>query len=292
MRPSAPSAQDARRAGLDSDIYYLWSLERVCVALGLRSLDGFDWYAHGASILLDRQDDDGGWPHDRWGRLPSTCLALLFLRKANLAFEIDRVLRLPGPASDARGGRKRGRAPSRGPRCQAPTDAGAPGSAAGLTAPEAVQDDVKVIVTGASEQSFPEISVQFEVKRPDGSFLLDAGRDDFRVTEEGRDVDVVDFQAPRTTEAIPTTVVLVVDRSLSMEEEDRIGGLKRAVHSFLEKLPDGFEGRPDRVRVGCRQAQPVHHRPRPDQDGRRRTRARGGDPILRRRRRGARDARS
>ena len=88
--------QDARRAGNQSDIYYLWSLERVCVALGLRSLDGFDWYARGAQILVDRQEHDGGWPHDRWGRLPSTCLALLFLRKANLAFEIDRVLRLPG----------------------------------------------------------------------------------------------------------------------------------------------------------------------------------------------------
>ena len=100
-------------------------------------------------------------------------------------------------------------------------------------------DDVKVAVTGTSEQSFPRISVQFEVKRPDGSFLLDAGRDDFRVTEEGRPVDVVDFRAPLTTEAIPTTVVLVVDRSLSMEEENRIGGLKKAVHSFLEKLPDG-----------------------------------------------------
>src|SRR5262249_52419049 len=88
--------QDARRAGTHSDIYYLWSLERVCVALGLRTLDGFDWYSHGAGILLERQEDDGGWPHDRWGRLPSTCLALLFLRKANLAFEIDRVLRLGG----------------------------------------------------------------------------------------------------------------------------------------------------------------------------------------------------
>ena len=49
-------------------------------------------------------------------------------------------------------------------------------------------DDVKVIVTGASQQSFPKIAVQFEVKRSDGSFLLDASRDDFRVTEEGREV--------------------------------------------------------------------------------------------------------
>jgi Ca-activated chloride channel homolog len=100
---------------------------------------------------------------------------------------------------------------------------------------------VRVVVTGASEQLFPRISVQFEVKRPDGSFLLDAGRDDFRVTEDGRDVDVVDFQAPRTKELIPTTLVLVVDRSKSMEEEDRIGGLKRAVASFLEKLPEGSQ---------------------------------------------------
>ena len=132
-------------------------------------------------------------------------------------------------------------APGRGSRWpdrrRMPAAGAAP--AAGEPAGEAGADDVKVIVTGASEQSFPRISVQFEVKRPDGSFLLDAGRDDFRVTEEGRDVDVVEFQAPLTTEAIPTTVVLVVDRSLSMEEEDRIGGLKRAVNSFLEKLPEG-----------------------------------------------------
>jgi VWFA-related protein len=52
-------------------------------------------------------------------------------------------------------------------------------------------------------------------------------------------VEVVQFQAPRMTEAIPTTLVLVVDRSGSMEDEDRIGGLKRAVASFLEKLPEG-----------------------------------------------------
>src|SRR5205823_6014938 len=50
---------DARQMDRDSDIYYLWSLERVCVALGLRTLDGFDWYARGARILLDQQHRDG-----------------------------------------------------------------------------------------------------------------------------------------------------------------------------------------------------------------------------------------
>jgi VWFA-related protein len=230
--------QDARRASNQSDIYYLWSLERVCVALGLRSLDGFDWYARGAQILLDRQERDGGWPNDRWGRLPSTALALLFLRKANLAFEIDRVLRLPGPTAEV--ALAAPTAPDPDPPGSPPQ---APTGANPLAAPEsgdtAGADNVKVIVTGASQQSFPKIAVQFEVKRPDGSFLLDARRDDFRVTEEGREVEVVELQAPQNKEAIATTVVLVVDRSLSMEEEDRIGGLKRAVRSFLEKLPEG-----------------------------------------------------
>jgi VWFA-related protein len=229
--------QDARKAGMHSDIYYLWSLERVCVALGLRSLDGFDWYAHGARILIERQERDGGWPHDRWGRLPSTCLALLFLRKANLAFEIDRVLRLPNPKTELALATTSTPAPE--PSATAPNSDAQPGAPLGEPSATSGADDVKVIVTGASQQAFPRIAVQFEVKRPDGSFLLDASRDDFRVTEEGHDVEVVEFQAPENKETIATTVVLVVDRSLSMEEEDRIGGLKRAVHSFLEKLPEG-----------------------------------------------------
>ncbi len=232
--------QDARQASLQSDIYYLWSLERVCVALGLRTLDGFDWYAHGSQILIQRQENDGGWPHDRWGRLPSTCLALLFLRKANLAFEIDRVLRLGNPQDGRRVLATSGRSAETPALDESTTTDPAQGNQAAAEVPgEIGVDDVRVVVTGASQQSFPKIAVQFEVKRPDGSFLLDGAKDDFRVTEDGREVSVVEFQAPRATEAIATTVVLVVDRSLSMEEEDRIGGLKRAVASFLEKLPEG-----------------------------------------------------
>ena len=148
-----------------------------------------------------------------------------------------------------------------------------------------------MVVTGASQQAFPRIAVQFEVRRPDGSFLLDATRDEFRVTEEGKDVKVLEFQAPRTREEIPTTIVLVVDHSGSMEQENRIGGLKEAVASFLEKLPEGsrvavvgfssevetlcpFTTDRDRVRRAVNRLEPL-----------------GLDPVLRCRGRSARTAR-
>ncbi len=106
-------------------------------------------------------------------------------------------------------------------------------------ASDAPAENSTVVVTGASQQAFPRIGVQFEVRKPDGTFLLDATRDEFRVTEDGKDVKVLEFQAPRTRELIPATVVLVVDHSGSMQQENRIGALKRAVTSFLEKLPAG-----------------------------------------------------
>ncbi|SIO67246.1 VWFA-related domain-containing protein [Singulisphaera sp. GP187] len=215
-------AKDARKIGQNSDIYYIWSLERVCVALGLRALDGFDWYETGAHELLRRQMDDGGWPEPAWGRIPNTCLALLFLRKANLAFELDRVLKLPTA-----------------PRLDKPVDEAPVAEKAKEARPRTGGEENDVIVTGASDTNFPEISVEFEVKRPDGTYLLDATEKDFRVTEEGQPVLIRKFQSPVTTQAHATTVVLVVDRSRSMEEEDRIGGLKRAVSSFVKGLPPG-----------------------------------------------------
>ncbi|MEO6810939.1 MAG: VWA domain-containing protein [Isosphaeraceae bacterium] len=97
--------------------------------------------------------------------------------------------------------------------------------------------DTEVIIGGVSEASFPEISVDFQVKHPDGTPLLDAQEPDFRVTEYGEGVPTVAFQSP--TQVHATTIVLVVDHSGSMRDEDRIGGLKRAVATFLTKLPPG-----------------------------------------------------
>ena len=51
-------------------------------------------------------------------------------------------------------------------------------------------------VTGASDAKFPEIGVEFEVKQPDGSFLLDAKKEDFHVFESGQEMTIESFIAP------------------------------------------------------------------------------------------------
>jgi len=105
--------------------------------------------------------------------------------------------------------------------------------------PPSKADDLSVVVTGASQDDFPRIGVQFELRRPDGTFVRDAKKDEFWVTEEGKERPILEFQAPITTEEVPTTIVLVVDRSGSMNEEDRLASLKSAVARFVEKMPQG-----------------------------------------------------
>jgi VWFA-related protein len=109
----------------------------------------------------------------------------------------------------------------------------------GEPAPTQPVRGTSVEVTGTDERLFPRIAVQFEVRKPDGSFLRDAIRDNFRVSEDGHEVEILEFEAPREVKEVASTVVLVVDRSGSMAEEDRMGGLKRAVRSFLNRLPAG-----------------------------------------------------
>lgn len=98
-------------------------------------------------------------------------------------------------------------------------------------------DAPEVVVTQPDESKFPEVAVYFELKRPDGSFVLDAPREAFRVAEDGRDRPILAFDVPITVRRQPTTIVLVLDQSRSMLEGDRIGALKRAVASFMAAIP-------------------------------------------------------
>src|SRR5205085_258857 len=82
--------------GNGSARYFMWSVERVGVLLGLEEMANVDWFDRGSKALLETQRDDGGWP-TAWVEtdpdgLSDTAFALLFLRKANLGSDISRLL--------------------------------------------------------------------------------------------------------------------------------------------------------------------------------------------------------
>jgi hypothetical protein len=86
------------------DLYFLWSLERVGVLFNLAKIGGKDWYAWGRRSILPAQDADGSWKAGAYyGNNPllNTCLALLFLKQANLAKDLSDKLRLLAAAVGA-----------------------------------------------------------------------------------------------------------------------------------------------------------------------------------------------
>ena len=108
-----------------------------------------------------------------------------------------------------------------------------------MVVPVFAQQERVVTVTQVDEKRFPEIELTLEIRNTDGTFQLDAAREAFRVTEYDHEVPILRFEAPQSLQRKPTTIVLVVDHSASMRAEDRIGGMKRAVASFLAGLPEG-----------------------------------------------------
>jgi hypothetical protein len=75
--------------------YYLWSLERVAMALNLERINKKDWYGWGAELLLANQAKDGGWygEYGDNGSCADTCFALLFLKRSNLLKDISTSLK-------------------------------------------------------------------------------------------------------------------------------------------------------------------------------------------------------
>jgi hypothetical protein len=73
------------------NLYYLWSLERVAVLYNLDRIGDKDWYRWGAEILVANQAVDGHWENGQYhgsSTVLDTCLALLFLQRANLAKDL------------------------------------------------------------------------------------------------------------------------------------------------------------------------------------------------------------
>jgi hypothetical protein len=76
----------------EKNFYFLWSVERVAVAFGLKTIGGKDWYDWGSDLIVALQNKDGSWQARYPGGGCDTCFALLFLRRANLAPDLTAAL--------------------------------------------------------------------------------------------------------------------------------------------------------------------------------------------------------
>jgi predicted Zn finger-like uncharacterized protein len=82
-----------------TNLYFLWSVERVGVIFNQRKIGGQDWYPWGAEVLVANQQADGSWKDGNFhGSHPpvNTSFALLFLKRANLARDLTSKLQLNG----------------------------------------------------------------------------------------------------------------------------------------------------------------------------------------------------
>jgi hypothetical protein len=78
--------------------YWLWSLERAAALGGFAELDGRDWYAEGAKVLLEEQRDDGSWVGSESPFL-ATSFAVLFLSRSTRRLVATEKPRLEGVAT-------------------------------------------------------------------------------------------------------------------------------------------------------------------------------------------------
>lgn len=110
-------------------VYFLWSLERVCLVLDYKDINGIDWYTWGAQHLLNMQSKSGAWQHDFVsGSNCETAWALLFLKKVDL-LQIGRAVFEPGKIPQNRRGNKQ---PAQAPKKVDAGRKGTPGEAQAL----------------------------------------------------------------------------------------------------------------------------------------------------------------
>ncbi len=85
-QPLAPQGRDQR------GYYYLWSMERVGVGYGVKTICNKDWYAWGSDLLVAGQMADGTWQRE-YGSMVDTSFALLFLKRVNLVRDLTSGLK-------------------------------------------------------------------------------------------------------------------------------------------------------------------------------------------------------
>jgi len=102
-------------------------------------------------------------------------------------------------------------------------------------APIAAPDQNPARVTQVDTAHYPDVTLYVGVAGPDGKPVGGLAARDFAVTEDGQPVTIADFAGG----AGPISTVLVIDRSGSMDENDKIAGAQDAARAFVEQMRPG-----------------------------------------------------
>lgn len=96
-------------------------------------------------------------------------------------------------------------------------------------------NDIDVRVTQVDSSSYPEVTLYVAVTRSAGDPLISLTRNDFAITEDGQPVTVTGFQGV----GAPISAVLIIDRSSSMEDEEKLEGAQEAAQTFIDQMRPG-----------------------------------------------------
>jgi hypothetical protein len=78
--------------GHGDEYYMLWSIERMAMAYGLKTIADQPWYEWGCRFLLQQQQPDGHFRPGSYGAHVSTAFAILFLKRSNFVSDLTKRL--------------------------------------------------------------------------------------------------------------------------------------------------------------------------------------------------------
>lgn len=98
-------------------------------------------------------------------------------------------------------------------------------------------DDAQVRVTQVDPAAYPEIALYVAVEDAAGQPRPGLNRDDFAITEDGQPVELTGFSG--AGDGGPISTALVIDRSGSMEDDDKLDGAIDAALAFVGLMRPG-----------------------------------------------------
>lgn len=97
IAPGPGLGHSGMNSDIRKDLYFLWSLERVCMVFNRDRIGGKDWHAWGAEWLLNNQKPNGSWA-SKYPGVVDTAFGLMFLSRSNIVRDLTKVLK--GGAGD------------------------------------------------------------------------------------------------------------------------------------------------------------------------------------------------